>query len=82
VRRREHVRLPVLLTSVLLALLATTVAAPPVAAQEKTATSGLGGAGPVVHGTPDDPLRDPHETHLRHVRQITFGGQNAEAYFS
>jgi TolB protein len=82
VRRRERVRLPVLLTSVLLALLATTVAAPPVAAQEKTATSGLGGAGPVVHGTPDDPLRDPHETHLRHVRQITFGGQNAEAYFS
>lgn len=50
--------------------------------QEKTATSGLGSAGPVVHGTPDDPLRDPHETHLRHIRQLTFGGQNAEAYFS
>ena len=51
-------------------------------AQEKTATSGLSSAGPVVHGTPDDPLRDPHETHLRHVKQLTFGGQNAEAYFS
>jgi TolB protein len=51
-------------------------------AQEKTATSGLGGAGPVVHGNPDDPLRDPRETHLRHVKQLTFGGQNAEAYFS
>ena len=51
-------------------------------AQEKTATSGLASAGPVVHGTPDDPLRDPHETHLRHVKQLTFGGQNAEAYFS
>jgi len=51
-------------------------------AQEKTATSGLGGAGPVVNGTPDDPLRDPRETHLRHVKQLTFGGQNAEAYFS
>lgn len=51
-------------------------------AQEKTATSGLGFAGPVVRGTPDDPLRDPHETHLRHVKQLTFGGQNAEAYFS
>jgi TolB protein len=51
-------------------------------AQEKTATSGLGGAGPVVHGTPDDPLRDPQEKHLRHVKQLTFGGQNAEAYFS
>jgi len=50
--------------------------------QEKTATSGLGGAGPVVHGTPDDPLRDPQEKHLRHVKQLTFGGQNAEAYFS
>jgi Tol biopolymer transport system component len=54
----------------------------PAVAQEKTATSGLGTAGPVVHGTPDDPLRDPRETHLRHVKQLTFGGQNAEAYFS
>jgi TolB protein len=52
------------------------------APQEKTATSGLGGPGPVVHGAPGDPLRDPQETHLRHVRQLTFGGQNAEAYFS
>jgi TolB protein len=51
-------------------------------AQQKTATSGLSGVGPVVQGTPDDPLRDPHETHLRHVKQLTFGGQNAEAYFS
>jgi TolB protein len=51
-------------------------------AQEKTATSGLSAAGPVVHGTPDDPLRDPRETHLRHVQQLTSGGQNAEAYFS
>jgi TolB protein len=51
-------------------------------AQEKTATSGLGGAGPEVRGTPDDPLRDPREKHLRHVKQLTFGGQNAEAYFS
>jgi TolB protein len=50
--------------------------------QEKSATSGLGGAGPVVQGTPDDPLRDPREKHLRNVKQLTFGGQNAEAYFS
>ena len=50
--------------------------------QEKSATSGLGGAGPVVNGTPDDPLRDPSEKHFRHVKQLTFGGQNAEAYFS
>jgi hypothetical protein len=51
-------------------------------AQEKTATSGLSAAGPIVHGTPDDPLRDPQEKHLRHIRQLTFGGLNAEAYFS
>lgn len=25
---------------------------------------------------------DPHETHLANVRQITFGGQNAEAYWN
>ena len=52
------------------------------AAQEKPSGSGLSGAGPVVKGTPDDPLRDPREVHLRHVKQLTFGGQNAEAYFS
>lgn len=27
-------------------------------------------------------LHDPRETHLANVRQLTFGGQNAEAYFS
>jgi len=55
------------------------------AASEQTsgsASTGLGGIGPQVHGTPDDPLRDTREVHLRHVRQLTFGGQNAEAYFS
>jgi TolB protein len=25
---------------------------------------------------------DPGERHLRHIRQLTFGGNNAEAYFS
>ncbi len=50
--------------------------------QEKHATAGLSGIGPVVHGSADDPLRDPRETHLRHVKQLTFWGQNAEAYFS
>lgn len=29
-----------------------------------------------------DSLRHPDETHLRNVRQITFGGENAEAYWS
>ena len=51
-------------------------------AQQKPSTSGLSSTGPAVHGTPDDPLRDPREAHLRHVQQLTFGGQNAEAYFS
>src|ERR1700745_2013045 len=30
----------------------------------------------------DDPLRLPQEKHLRNIQQLTFGGQNAEAYFS
>ena len=30
---------------------------------------------------PND-LRTPDEKHLRNVRQLTFGGENAEAYFS
>ncbi len=47
-----------------------------------SSSTGLGGVGPKVHGAPGDPLRDPREVHLRHVRQLTFGGQNAEAYFS
>ena len=31
---------------------------------------------------PGDPLRDEREKHLSHVRQLTMGGENAEAYFS
>ncbi|MGQ7378987.1 hypothetical protein ACTGVF_11385, partial [Streptococcus suis] len=27
-------------------------------------------------------IHDSRETHLANVRQLTFGGQNAEAYFS
>jgi Tol biopolymer transport system component len=50
--------------------------------QERGATGGPAVTGPVVHGTPDDPLRDAREIHLRHVKQLTFGGTNAEAYFS
>jgi TolB protein len=30
----------------------------------------------------DDPLRLPEEKHLANIRQLTFGGENAEAYFS
>lgn len=39
--------------------------------------------GPFVHSAEtDDPLRLPEETHLRNIKQLTFGGENAEAYFS
>ncbi len=37
---------------------------------------------PPIHGEGSEGLRDPRERHLRNVRQLTFGGQNAEAYFS
>jgi TolB protein len=30
----------------------------------------------------DDPLRLPEEKHLSNIRQLSFGGENAEAYFS
>jgi TolB protein len=30
----------------------------------------------------DDPLRLPEEKHMRNIRQLSFGGENAEAYFS
>lgn len=30
----------------------------------------------------DDTLRDPREVHLANIRQLTFGGENAEAYWS
>jgi len=31
---------------------------------------------------PPDTLREPREVHLRNVRQLTFGGENAEAYWA
>lgn len=33
-------------------------------------------------GSTDDPLRLPQEKHLTNIRQLSFGGENAEAYFS
>ncbi len=35
-----------------------------------------------ARSAPSDSLRDPREVRLRNVRQITFGGENAEAYWS
>lgn len=37
---------------------------------------------PRDHQSESDPLRIPEETHLKNIRQLTFGGENAEAYFS
>jgi Tol biopolymer transport system component len=34
------------------------------------------------NATKSNPLAYPGEKHLRNIRQLTFGGQNAEAYFS
>lgn len=50
----------------------------------------LGALGMVIATVPvvaaaeavDDSLQDPRETHLTEVRQLTFGGENAEAYWS
>lgn len=35
-----------------------------------------------LQGQQPDSLRFPQERHLKHVRQLTFGGENAEAYWS
>jgi Tol biopolymer transport system component len=36
----------------------------------------------LIHGQEGHGLRDTRERHLKNIRQLTFGGQNAEAYFS
>src|SRR5262245_23797479 len=36
---------------------------------------------PAATSQPAD-LRDPREVHLKNIQQITFGGENAEAYWS
>ncbi len=41
-----------------------------------------GVATPVAYDSSQDVLRFPSEVHLRNVRQLTFGGNNAEAYWS
>ena len=42
----------------------------------------LGQPRPLQTAGSDDALRLPEEKHLRNIRQLTFGGENAEAYFS
>lgn len=40
------------------------------------------GAGAQNHQAPADTLHYPDETHFRNIQQLTFGGDNAEAYWS
>ena len=42
----------------------------------------IAGLQPAAQAGKGDPLRLPEEKHLRNIRQLTFGGENAEAYFS
>ena len=46
------------------------------------ATFCLLGFSRVSHQTSNPPLLLPDEKHLRNLKQLTFGGENAEAYFS
>ncbi len=39
-------------------------------------------ARPLTRQDAEDSLRLPEEKHLKNIRQLTFGGENAEAYFS
>src|ERR687884_474551 len=63
-------RFPLLATSLVCHLLAVAFVAaqPPAQQQQQPAQS--------------DEIELPAEKHLRSVRQLTFGGENAEAYFS
>jgi len=43
---------------------------------------GTVGEAAAAGGAAPDTLRDPREVHLRNIRQLTFNGENAEAYWS
>ena len=60
----------------LLALVATAVLLALAAAARR------GTPGPERPAAQDERLRHPQERHLKNVRQLTFGGENAEGYFS
>jgi Tol biopolymer transport system component len=52
-------------------------------AQQSATTSAPAATLQTVPGAdPSDLMRFPEETHLKNIKQLTFGGQNAEAYFS
>jgi len=46
------------------------------------AVDGQEAADSAAHGVSAEGLAMEGERHLRNVRQLTFGGENAEAYFS
>ena len=50
-------------------------------AQQEVTTDSLT-ADSLQEAVPKEAIRYPQEEHLRNIRQLTFGGDNAEAYFS
>jgi len=76
----------------LLATLAALASACAFSSSSSTSTAGIGAGGSSGSGTSAavaariidgaNPLRRPGERHLGAIRQLTFGGENAEGYFS
>jgi TolB protein len=66
-------RLLAIVSALLLGACGGSVEPPIPTAEEEEATSG-----PTARPVPDH----PEEVHLRNIRQLTFGGENAEAYFA
>ena len=67
-----------ILVSLILVLCATTSG---IFLYSKKVTSHSIDQQPQASGNPGD-LKDPRETHLANIKQLTFEGENAEAYFS
>ncbi|HEX8297514.1 MAG TPA: hypothetical protein VF594_00020 [Rubricoccaceae bacterium] len=72
--------MPLLSSAARLVALTLTVAG--CAASRPDATTSAAPDAPVAAHTAADSLLFPGETHLRNIRQLTFGGNNAEAYWS
>jgi TolB protein len=70
-----------LLPAVVLAAACAGSRAPPPEAGAPSSTGATASAGAGAQGAARE-LALPGERHLRNVRQLTFGGENAEAYFS
>jgi hypothetical protein len=83
--RRVALSVAVLLTALMAGASAFTAAPPTAATPAPSAAKELPGLALgerlPVEGTLS-PIEYPEERHLRNVRQLTFGGENAEAYWS